>query len=652
MSRTLHTARLLGTAVTIALLLSFLAAPLCSEEKSPLRLAKRGRTSYRIVIAGDATDYARRGAEELALHLKEITSAWFPIVTDAEPIVEHEILIGPSSHLEQIGADVDVDSLSDEEYRIKTVGHRLVIVGGPRRGVLHGVWAFLEEDLGCRWYTPDFNVIPKNADLSVEPIDRRYNPPFECRSIWSHNGEVDPVWAARVRLNSFVRHMKDAEGRRIWKLFFNHPLIKGSWYYAEHSSHTFPRLVSLGAYYDDHPEYFSLVDGKRVKKEGQLCMTHPDVARISADWATSRLAAEPEAKLVSISAGDYGNFCRCDNCTAQRERYPETKVQGACGQAAVLLPFVNAIAQRVHEKHPGALVTTLAYQWTRIPAADLPVSRNVVVRYCPIEVCAVHPIDDPQCPWNMRNKNHQGTRFLDELTTWTKIAPHVWIWYYAHDREGSLQPGFFLGTASADFRLFQRLGVKGVQVQARVGRSVPWAPLQQLKSYIFAKLTWNPQYNVAAGVREFCRAYYGPAAAQMEAYAWALHDADTYDNSFTAYMKPFPGIHAGVGETRTPIKPKRLREFDAWFDRAEKSVDDDSELLGRVRVARMSLQYAILCHAVPDDPLRKKALDAFFPFALQIGVQQILELGSDKKTTLAEFAQFLSADARNQGAPD
>ena len=648
----MHTAYPLRTTVTITFLLSLLAAPVLAEAGGAMRLCEAGQTPYRIVIAKDASDYAGRAAAELALHFKEITGAELSTATDAGPVADHEILIGANSHLERIGAHMDVGSLADEEYRIKTVGKHLVIVGGPRRGVLHGAWAFLEEDLGCRWYTPDFSVIPKKADLSIGPIDRRYAPPFECRSVWSHNAEADPAWAARMHLNSFVRHMKDAQGRPTWKQFFHHPLIKGSWYYAEHSSHTFPRLVPLGQYYDDHPEYFSLVDGKRVKKEGQLCMTNPDVAEISAEWANSRLDAEPNARLVSISAGDYGNFCRCDNCTAARERYPETKSQATCGQAAVLMPFVNEVAKRVEKKHPEALVTTLAYQWTRIPAAGLPVHRNVAVRYCPIEICAVHAIDDPHCPWNMQNKNHQGTRFLDELTTWTKIAPRVWIWYYAHDRQASLQPAFFLGTASANFRLFHRLGVKGVQVQARVGPSVPWAPLQHLKSYIFAKLTWDPQFNVAEGVRDFCRAYYGPAAAQMEAYAWALHRPATYQSTFTGYMKDFPGIHGGVGESRTPIKRKRLLEFDAWFDRAEGNVAGDAELLRRVRVARMTVQYAILSYCDPEDPLRKKAFDAFFPFARRTGVQEVLEGNSDKKMTLDAFKEFLSTMGSESGTSD
>lgn len=557
------------------LLIALAAGTGAARAEGSLRLTDGGRTGHRIVIAADASPQAKAAAGEFALHFKKITGADIRIVTDAGPLGDREILIGPSGHLAKIAPGMDVDSLVDQEYWIRTVAEHLVIVGGPRRGVLHGVWALLEEDFGCRWYTPTFAVIPKKPDLHVPAIDRRHVPAFECRAVWAHNAEqVDAAWAARMHLNSFVRHMRN------WKEYFHHPLLDGSSYYAEHSSHTFPRLVSTG-HYDEHPEYFSLVDGQRVRKGGQLCMSNPDVAKIAAEWANSRLDQEPKAQLVSISPDDLGNFCECGNCARARDRYPETK-QNGCGQAAVLVPLVNEIARRVEAKHPRAIVTTLAYQWTRLPAAELPVHDNVAIRYCPIEICALHAIDDPQCPWNMQRKNDQGTRFIDELATWTKIAPRVWVWYYAYDRPGSLQPGFFLGTASDNFRLFERLGVKGVQAQGHADARGPWRPLQHLKSYIFAKLTWDPQYDVPRGVREFCRAYYGPAGDEIEAYAWALHDAETYEPTAKGYLKDQPGLHAGCGVTPTPIRRERLAAFDAAFDRAEGKVAGAPDRLRRV----------------------------------------------------------------------
>ena len=46
--------------------------------------------------------------------------------------------------------------------------------------------------------------------------------------------------------------------------------------------HTFYRLLPVEKYLDTHPEYFSLVKGKRQggNDSGQLCLTNPDVQGI------------------------------------------------------------------------------------------------------------------------------------------------------------------------------------------------------------------------------------------------------------------------------------------------------------------------------------------------------------------------------------
>src|SRR3989442_12220188 len=54
------------------------------------------------------------------------------------------------------------------------------------------------------------------------------------------------------------------------------------------TGHTFHFRVPADKYFQDHPEYFCLIDGQRGPTsytQGQLCTTHPDVARIIADQA-------------------------------------------------------------------------------------------------------------------------------------------------------------------------------------------------------------------------------------------------------------------------------------------------------------------------------------------------------------------------------
>ena len=50
---------------------------------------------------------------------------------------------------------------------METVGHNLVIAGTAKVGTLYGVYRFLEETLGVRWYTPEFTKTPKVKNLEI-----------------------------------------------------------------------------------------------------------------------------------------------------------------------------------------------------------------------------------------------------------------------------------------------------------------------------------------------------------------------------------------------------------------------------------------------------------------------------------------------------
>ena len=592
------------------------------------------RIVVHFIVADGADEQVRAAADELVVHVAKITGAKLPIVTDAGALPAKAIHIGANRYLPDLVGEVEMKALGAEGFRIKTVVSHLVVLGAGKRSVLNGVWDFLERELDCRWYTPTLTVTPHRGTLTIGPIDRSYVPPFEMRTIWIHNTEHEgPLWPARMRLNCSVRHIRD------WDSRIHHPLLEGAWHWAEHSSHTFPRLVPSGTYYEEHPEYFSLIKGERIKGDGQLCMTHPDVAEISSRWANNVLDRDPQARLVSISPADWGNFCQCDRCTATRRQYPELAEQVACGNAAMLIEMVNDVARRVKPMHPDALVSTLAYQNTRIPAPDMKIEDNVVIRYCPIEVCVLHAIDDSNCGWNQRN--YEGTRFADELATWTKIAPRVWIWYYAFDRGGSLSVAPFWGTMQSNIRLFHRLGVKGVQVQCRVSPPGPWAPFHDLKAYLFAKLLWDPTYDVQAGTSEFCEAFYGQAADRMIDYLKALHDPETYTGSVAKIHQHLPGAHTLGGQMAAPVHPHLFDQFTEWFDQAEQLARNEPLMLRRVVAARMTLQYLILSQLDRSHPLHARARLRFFDTARGIGAAKVLDPKTDKVIDLDAWESVL-----------
>ena len=580
-------------------------------------------TTYRIVIAEEPGLGVEAAAEELARFLSEIAGCGFAIVDDSGERTEDEILVGRSRAVEALGLEVDWDALGAEGYVIRTVGRRLVIAGGPGRGTINGVYGLLEEVLGCRWYSPAFSVIPRRSPLAIGALDVTCRPAFESRCIHCAS-DTDPGWSARNRLNTFTRDVGaavQADGTPVdWDTFINDPRLAGAYHYARWHVHTLGHdgLLPYAAF-DEHPEYFALRDGKRMQT-AQPCMTNPELAAYIARRAKEWIASDPSARIMSISQGDFGNACQCERC---QSAYKDG------GVTAVYMRFVNDVAAEIEKDYPEILVDTLAYQWTRKLPAGIKMRRNVVIRYCPIEMCHHGTYDE--CGYNA------AQRFGEDLREWCGAAPRVWVWYYAIPRT-ELHPYANLNSLSRNFRLMRDYGVKGFFIQAEEGRVCMSGGLTELQAFLFAKLLWDADYDVAKGIEEFAGACYGAGAPEIVRYVETVNNADSYTGTPAEYthMLAYPGFHLGC-MANVPLKKEVLAELDRLFDEAEEAVADDAGSLGRVRLVRLSVQYALMLYGDTDDRARERAIREFFPRAAAAGVPTVRNPKNGREESLEDF---------------
>lgn len=78
-----------------------------------------------------------------------------------------------------------------------------------------------------------------------------------------------------------------------------HGGVEGFW-----GVHTFYGLVSPEKYFVSHPEYFSLIDGKRTHDRSQLCLSNPDVLRIAIENIKAQIRREPQYLIYDVSQND------------------------------------------------------------------------------------------------------------------------------------------------------------------------------------------------------------------------------------------------------------------------------------------------------------------------------------------------------------
>ena len=59
---------------------------------------------------------------------------------------------------------------------MRSEGRDLILAGGRDRGTVYAVYSFLEDVVGCRWWTESASFIPRMPDLSIPALRVRYVP--------------------------------------------------------------------------------------------------------------------------------------------------------------------------------------------------------------------------------------------------------------------------------------------------------------------------------------------------------------------------------------------------------------------------------------------------------------------------------------------
>ena len=136
--------------------------------------------------------------------------------------------------------------------------------------------------------------------------------------------------------------------------------------------------MNASKWFKSHPEYFSLnAKGQRVPAKdgggpGQLCLTNPDVRRLTLESLRTFIAKDREdaaksscfpPRVYDISQNDvYDGHCKCANCQAIVAR------EG--GESGPMIDFINAIAEGIERDYPEYSCPDLCLQSDRETAQD------------------------------------------------------------------------------------------------------------------------------------------------------------------------------------------------------------------------------------------------------------------------------------------
>lgn len=440
-----------------------------------------GKSRYKIVLASLASASEQTAAKELQSYLSQVGGVVLPIISeDQADMAEPHIFVGYNvEYGHQMG--VEQPEPSSQRYTYCNVGCNLWIYGGSRWGTMYGVYSFLENELGVRWYPRNVTIAKPLNEWSIGKLYRSEAPAIEYRFVDFYDVEYDGEWLARNKCNFVWKSQENKYGG-----------LAGFW-----GGHTFDYFVPAAKYFAEHPEYFSLRDGKRIAN-GQLCLSNPEVLRLCTEGMKQTIAQNPAYWIYSLSQNDNQLACQCEECRKLEQKYG--------GHSGILLWFVNQVADVVKELYPDKYISTFAYQYTRQVPSNITPRENVVIRLCSIECCFAHPMHSCE----------QNDSFMRDLKQWSEVASHLYVWDYVVNFRQYIAPFPNFGVLSENVKTFRQHNVIGLHEEGQYESH--GGAFSELKSWVLAKLMWNPELDTKRLVREFIADYYGQAAPFVQQY--------------------------------------------------------------------------------------------------------------------------------------
>lgn len=293
-------------------------------------------------------------------------------------------------------------------------------------GTLYACYYLLRE-LGVRFLAWDETLLPESLLDPLPTVDRTFVPPFEYRDVDGWAALSSPQQKKYFHMNGAAQAKAHAQSvaDRAMGPDLSDVAGNGSPYASPPGFvHTSYRLFDGDAdgkfnctggrcpplnIFKAHPEWFYPHDDPSVY--GQLCWTNQSLIEYIKGQAKKFLSSQPNARIISISQNDNGNYCRdpAEMAIIEAEGSP----------MGPLLRAVNQVARSIADDFPLVAVDTLAYQYSQPPPNITKPEDNVIIRLCDISSNSGAPLTDPS-----------NALFNSVINGWNAITQRIYIWNY------------------------------------------------------------------------------------------------------------------------------------------------------------------------------------------------------------------------------
>lgn len=520
-----------------------------------------GNTTYKIVIPADNTSkYISIAAQELKDLIYEATDIELPVITDEEinNVSESDtyLSIGKTKVFNKSGISADFETLGTDGLRLYTYGSSVIMVGGGERGSMYATYEFLERQFNFETYAGDEYYIDTGIkEINLRQYDITEIPVFERRSVGLFSFTNDETFRNRMRQQFYSE----------------------DWIYWSHSHF---KIMPLDIYYEDHNDWYA-------PDKSQLCLTNEKMTEEFSRLVIELVKDNPKSTYISLGQEDVNKFCTCSRCSSEVAKYKES---------GVTIRFTNKVAKAVQDYidkyEPGRefYLSTFAYQKTQnapVDAKKQPLdpsvkpAKNVRIMIAPIYACNSHHYYD-KCNSDINNL----------FNDWNVVAQgQIYTWIYNKIFSNYFIPFNNYSTLVDNYNILHNIGTKFVYHQGN--KETEAGGMQELKSYVEAKLMWDNSLSPDALAKDFIKHYYKEAAPYYEEYyklvrysyaMWELDGLHCYNSSSKA---------EAIADTKywtRDLVDQFDNLFHKMFESIEKYKDTDEEYYEKMNL-RIQKEY-------------------------------------------------------------
>lgn len=466
--------------------------------------------------------------------------------------------------------------LGDEGFEIRISDQAAEIRGGGPAGALYGVYEFLRRYGGCQFsgLGPDGEYVPKRDRIEIPAGRLRQKPQLWYRGLQFSSPEDFELnlqrldWMAKNGMNYVMMHPRadvpgfettitrdPATGREIVeakddlftdsfmrRYFF--PEMRKRGLKLDMNHHNLFFWLPPERYFDQHPEWYALVDGKRIRQRWQLslCTSNREAVQTVIANMKAWLRRTPEAKIVGLIPEDGIGMCQCETCR-KMDLHPDDAFKpfkthrsrdginpSKSRRYALLL---NEVACEIRKEFPKVLVGAAAYVDLQWPPSDVQLESNIVPWVAIYWRCAAHELALDACEMN---------RFFYHLLEEWKQAHRGPLILYEYYMGMNCQKGLPYPMAEVicrEWPRLKRLGIGGATIQSRALDHNTYA----LNYLAFARSGWSDCVDYAQLLDDFLRGLFGAMAPAIkpifEMFQRQLQHVER-EGSTSPYLRPFP----------------------------------------------------------------------------------------------------------------